>query len=46
VAFPFGRWVMIDRFPEEPVIAFVYLDHGAGPSVRLSADLTLCRIDA
>lgn len=34
MAFPFGRWVMIDRFPEEPVIAFVYLDQRAGPSAK------------
>jgi hypothetical protein len=34
VAYPFGRWVMIDRFPEEPVIAYVYLDHKAGPSAK------------
>src|SRR5262245_25252322 len=34
VPFPFGRWVMIDRFPEEPVIGFVYLDPRAGPSAK------------
>jgi hypothetical protein len=34
VAYPFGRWVMIDRFPEEPLIAYVYLDHKAGPSAK------------
>jgi len=34
MSFPFGRWVMIDRFPEEPVIAFVYLDPRAGPSAK------------
>jgi hypothetical protein len=34
MAYPFGRWVMIDRFPEEPIIAFVYLDPHAGPSAK------------
>jgi hypothetical protein len=34
MAYPFGRWVVIDRLPEEPIIAFVYLDHRAGPSAK------------
>jgi len=34
MAFPFGKWVLIDRFPEEPVIALVYLDQRAGPSAK------------
>ena len=34
MAFPFGRWVMIDRLPEEPIVAFVYLDQHAGPSAK------------
>ncbi len=34
MAFPFGRWVMIDRLPEEPILAFVYLDPHAGPSAK------------
>ncbi len=34
MGYPFGRWVMIDRFPDEPVIAFVYLDQRAGPSAK------------
>jgi len=34
MAFPFGRWVMVERLPEEPVIAFVYLDPRAGPSAK------------
>ena len=34
MAFPFGRWVIIDRFPDEPLIGFVYLDPRAGPSAK------------
>jgi hypothetical protein len=34
VALPFGRWVWIDRLPDEPMIAFVYLDQHAGPSAK------------
>ena len=34
MAFPFGRWVMIERLPEEPIVAFVYLDQHAGPSAK------------
>jgi hypothetical protein len=34
MAYPFGRWVVIDRLPDEPIIAFVYLDHRAGPSAK------------
>ncbi len=34
MVFPFGRWVMIDRLPEEPIVAFVYLDPHAGPSAK------------
>jgi hypothetical protein len=34
VSYPFGRWVFIDRLPDEPVIAFVYLDRHAGPSAK------------
>lgn len=43
VRYPFGRWVMIDRFPEEPVIAFVYLDQRAGPSAKggLASDVNI-----
>lgn len=38
MAFPFGRWVMIDRLPEEPIVAFVYLDQHAGPSAKGGLD--------
>jgi hypothetical protein len=31
---PYGRWVMIDRLPDEPIIAFVYFDPHAGPSAK------------
>jgi hypothetical protein len=43
MAYPFGRWVLIDRMPEEPVIAFVYLDAHAGPSAKggLASDMNL-----
>lgn len=43
MAFPFGKWVLIDRMPEEPVLAFVYLDRHAGPSAKggLASDLAL-----
>lgn len=43
VSFPFGKWVLIDRMPEEPVIAFVYLDQRAGPSAKggLASELNL-----
>ncbi|CAN5304726.1 hypothetical protein BH11MYX1_BH11MYX1_10060 [soil metagenome] len=34
MSYPFGSWVMIDRLPDEPVIAFVYLDAHAGPSAK------------
>jgi hypothetical protein len=34
MALPFGRWVWIDRLPDEPIIAFVYLDPHAGPSAK------------
>ena len=34
MAYPFGRWVFIDRLPDEPIIAFVYLDKHAGPSAK------------
>lgn len=34
MGYPFGRWVMIDRFPDEPIIAFVYFDKHAGPSAK------------
>ncbi|MFT3699780.1 MAG: hypothetical protein QM831_41925 [Kofleriaceae bacterium] len=34
MSYPFGSWVMIDRLPDEPVIAFVYLDPHAGPSAK------------
>ncbi len=34
MVYPFGKWVLIDRAPEEPVIAFVYLDQRAGPSAK------------
>jgi hypothetical protein len=34
VRYPFGHWVFIDRLPEEPIIAFVYLDPRAGPSAK------------
>jgi hypothetical protein len=34
MAFPFGRWVWIDRLPDEPFVAFVYLDRHAGPSAK------------
>jgi len=34
MAFPFGRWVWIDRLPDEPILAFVYLDQHAGPSAK------------
>jgi hypothetical protein len=32
--FPFGKWVMMERLPDEPIIAFVYLDPHAGPSAK------------
>jgi hypothetical protein len=43
MAYPFGRWVLIDRMPEEPVIAYVYLDAHAGPSAKggLASDMNL-----
>ena len=34
MSIPFGRWVWIDRLPDEPIIAFVYLDPHAGPSAK------------
>ncbi len=34
MSFPFGRWVWIDRLPDEPLVAFVYLDPHAGPSAK------------
>src|SRR5882757_4374210 len=34
MSYPFGSWVMIDRLPDEPIIAFVYLDPHAGPSAK------------
>ena len=34
MGFPYGRWVLIDRMPEEPIIGFVYLDAHAGPSAK------------
>src|SRR5690349_14512940 len=34
MSFPFGRWVWIDRLPDEPLVAFVYLDQHAGPSAK------------
>jgi hypothetical protein len=34
MAFPFGRWVWIDLGKGEPLIAYVYLDQGAGPSAK------------
>ena len=34
MSFPFGRWVWIDRLPDEPMIAFVYQDRNAGPSAK------------
>lgn len=34
MVFPFGRWVLIDRFPDEPLIGFVYLDPRAGASAK------------
>ena len=34
VKYPFGSWVMVDRLPDEPIIAFVYLDPHAGPSAK------------
>lgn len=34
MSFPFGRWVWIDRLPDEPLIAFVYQDPHAGPSAK------------
>src|SRR5262249_33186603 len=34
MGYPFGSWVMIDRLPDEPIIAFVYLDPHAGPSAK------------
>jgi hypothetical protein len=34
VSYPFGAWVMIDRLPDEPIIAYVYLDPHAGPSAK------------
>jgi hypothetical protein len=44
--FPFGRWVRVDRFPEEPLIGFVYLDQRAGPSVKggLASEPNLARM--
>lgn len=43
MGYPYGRWVLIDRMPEEPIIAFVYLDAHAGPSAKggLASDLQL-----
>ncbi len=40
---PFGSWVWIDRLPDEPIIAFVYLDPRAGPSAKggLASDAQL-----
>lgn len=32
--YPFGSWVWLDRLPDEPIIAFVYLDPRAGPSAK------------
>jgi hypothetical protein len=34
MGYPYGRWVLIDRMPEEPIIGFVYLDAHAGPSAK------------
>ena len=34
MSYPFGKWVRIERLPDEPVIAFVYLDPRAGPSAK------------
>lgn len=34
VPYPFGSWVFIDRLPDEPILAFVYLDPRAGPSAK------------
>jgi hypothetical protein len=46
MSFPFGSWVMIDRLPEEPIIAFVYLDPRAGPSAKggLASEHDLARM--
>ncbi len=43
MSYPFGSWVMIDRLPDEPIIAFVYLDPHAGPSAKggLASERTL-----
>jgi hypothetical protein len=46
MSYPFGSWVMIDRLPDEPIIAFVYLDPRAGPSAKggLASDRELVRM--
>ncbi len=43
MGFPYGRWVLIDRMPEEPIIGFVYLDAHAGPSAKggLASELSI-----
>ena len=48
MSYPFGSWVMIDRLPDEPIIAFVYLDPHAGPSAKggLASDRDLARMPA
>lgn len=46
MSYPFGSWVMIDRLPDEPIVAFVYLDQHAGPSAKggLASDRGLARM--
>jgi hypothetical protein len=46
MTYPFGSWVMIDRLPDEPIVAFVYLDPRAGPSAKggLASERDLARM--
>src|SRR6185503_9364270 len=46
MSYPFGSWVMIDRLPDEPIVAFVYLDAHAGPSAKggLASERDLARM--